>query len=684
MNNSKRDGEPQSSRRPSSSSLGDLIRSAFAGSPDAREAYKKLRTTYEKDEYRGVFPSSMFRVERRAVGAVRSRERVFFYSINEESICFVRNLWFVHQFLSRPAEVVRFLKTTKSEERRKMFEQRFEQLKALGSAYAKWLNQAAGISRKMGNFNPTKTELFAASEGSPDLGEVKSSSVTPTGSAAVADMIREVEQRASYQAGNPDDACEKALYFLALGRPDIGEIIAREVLAENPEHAVALYTNALFLLDASERHERQAFIHDTMHPHELEPVESEEFAHVERHAEESRQVWEKQSRAFLLMLKARRNWPKRFSVKCYELSPEMWQHRVEEWILRQAASRLAGDSRGLGLPNPNDAKAALGMLREVIADIWKVQGRSFFRSAWFGGLGRFIIVAAHVHEDVARDCLKGMEAALGRSIVIEPDLIWREFDMELPISQEPTWAETLIPALKNAHFCGALYAMRPPAEAANLLRLVAHTGLRDEYDRRTAMRSLMVRAVVLGFVRHGCLTQAIELCRDMVERRDWPATSTGEKLQSTWRYAEVYLYFEASRAAFEAKDPETAAKQAGRAIEQATGSLETIAGERPLVVFINRDEDAVTGDPGDFLCGQPNVVTDSNPSDIFPPAIPGLWVRVSHKPCWDDFVKWAETESVGCKSVLLAYGLWLAKEHGQKKLLLSRCNAFAAKLALRK
>lgn len=150
------------------------------------------------------------------------------------------------------------------------------------------------------------------------------------------------------------------------------------------------------------------------------------------------------------------------------------------------------------------------------------------------------------------------------------------------------------------------------------------------------------------------------------------------------RYAEVYLYFEASRAAFEAKDLETAAKQAGRAIELATGSLEKIAGEKPMVVFTNRDEDDVTRDLGDFIFGQPNVVTDSKPTDIFPPPIPGLWARDSHKPCWDDFVKWTETESAGYKSVLLAYGLWLAKEHGQKELLLPRCNVLAAKLALGK
>jgi hypothetical protein len=167
-------------------------------------------------------------------------------------------------------------------------------------------------------------------------------------------------------------------------------------------------------------------------------VESEEFAHVERRAEESRQAREKQSQAFLLMLKARRSWPERFAIKCYELSPAMWQHKIEAWILRQAAIRLVGDSKGLGFMNSRDSGTSLKILRGIVADIWKIQGRSFFRSTWFGGLGHFIIVTAHVHEDVATSCLKNLEEALGRSKAIEPDLIWREFDMELPIPHEPT------------------------------------------------------------------------------------------------------------------------------------------------------------------------------------------------------------------------------------------------------
>ena len=418
-----------------------------------------------------------------------------------------------------------------------------------------------------------------------------------------------------------------------------------------------------------------------MHPHDLEPIESEEFYHADRHAKEGLQALEKESQAFLLMLKARQNWPKRFHIHCYDLSPDMWQHKVEKWILRRAARCLTDDSTGLTLPKREDAQSALKMLRWIIADIWKVQGRSFFLSAWFGGLGHFIIVSAHVHKEVARACLNKLEIALGHPKPQESDLIWREYAMELPVSQEPTLAETLIPGVKNSHFCQAVFAMRPVAEAADLLRRVTQAGVCDELDRRTVMRSMTMREVVLSFVRHGCLSQAIELCREMVERSDWPATKTGEKLRTCWSYSNVFLLFEDSRAAFEKKDMPTAVKQAELALQLATDLLTSIADEKPLLKYIEPDEDGWLETFGDFLCGQPNIVTDTSPTDFFPPVTRWNPLQVGHKPCWDNFVKWSETEYRGGKSLLLAYGHWLSKKHGQSESLLSICDEFAEKLS---
>lgn len=198
-----------------------------------------------------------------------------------------------------------------------------------------------------------------------------------------------------------------------------------------------------------------------------------------------------------------------------------------------------------------------------------------------------------IHKDVARACLNELDIALEHPKSQESDLIWREFDMELPISQEPTLAETLILAVKNFHFCQAVFEMRPSTEAASLLQRVTQAGLRNELDRRIVMRSLTMCGLVLNFAHRRCLAQAIELCREMAERHDWPATNTSEKLQACWRYGTVLFLFEHSRAAFEENDMPTAAKHAGLALQIAADSLAAIAHEKPLLKFIERDEDGI-------------------------------------------------------------------------------------------
>jgi hypothetical protein len=178
----------------------------------------------------------------------------------------------------------------------------------------------------------------------------------------------------------------------------------------------------------------------------------------------------------------------------------------------------------------------------------------------------------------------------------------------------------------------------------------------------------------------GDLAQATRLCGEMADHGDWPSTETGQKLQACWRYAVVLLLFDSARAAFETNDIPTAAKQACLALERATDSLEAIAGDKPLLKFIEEDDYGVTETVGDFLCRQSNIVTDTNPLDFFPPATPSTLRQLGHKPCWDDFMKWSEAELRGGKSPLLTYGLWLAQQHGQRELLLPQCEAFASAL----
>src|SRR5205823_12750303 len=112
-----------------------------------------------------------------------------------------------------------------------------------------------------------------------------------------------------------------------------------------------------------------------------------------------------------------------------------------------------------------------------------------------------------------------------------------------PVSQEPTLAETLLPAVANSCFCRAVFKVKSEGDAAAMLRRIIQLGLSDERDRRTAMRSLTMRAVVLNIAQGGDLAQAVSLCREMAEHHDWPPTETGEKLQRCWRYSIVRLLF---------------------------------------------------------------------------------------------------------------------------------------------
>lgn len=675
-----------------SNSFRELIDLALDGSPDITKAYDQLRTTYLKEvefkqdgkpkkQYWKIFPDSVLCVQERPRSHPGERERVrdFYFSTNPAAICFVRNLWFAHQFFSKPIEVERFLTATKPDERSKMFARRFEELKTLAGTYDGWLRAAGRISSEMGKFNPLKTDLLATSQDTSGLPEATTPSLASQGSAAVADLIREVEQRASYQAGSPDDASEKALYFLALGRPDIGEAIAKEVLDENPGHAVALYTNAVLLLDASQRHQKQAFVHDIMHPHDLTPVEAEEQWHADRHADESRLAWEKASRAFLLVLKARQSWPAKFPIKHYELAPENWRHRVDKWLFGQAADRIGVSPSTLNLPSSSEADGALTSLTEIVAEVWTKEGRSMFWPLGADFLSHFIIVAARVHADAARDCLNKLGTALNRQQPDETQRVWRGLWVVFPVAQEPSLAEALLPAVGSPYFCRAVFALKPNAEAAALLQRITQAGLANERDRRMVMRSLSLRTVILNLIRGGAFAEAAQLCREMAESNDWPATETGRTLQACWRYNIVRVFFEASRAALEASDIETAAAQATHALQQAHDTLETIAGEMSLLKFIESDEDGDTEVLGDFLFKQPNIITDAHSADFFIPRAPWDHFRPQPKTRWGDFLTWLKDEGQDVP-MLIAYCQWLSGQCGNEGVLLPSCEMLLAKL----
>jgi hypothetical protein len=693
MNKIKKSEDNRPKRKPKSNSFGDLVQSAIRDGTEAEKAYRQLRTTYLKEVklkdkprklYWKIFPRSILRVEERPfnhqVEGERERTRDFRFSVNAQARNFVRNLWFAHQFFSKPAEVERFLGPSTRSERQKLFQCRSDELQTLAGTYLRWSSTAEQMRQQLENFDPEDSDLLSFLEDVKGPGAATAKSPASVGSAAVADLIREVEQRASYKAGNPEDACEKALYFYALGRPDIGQAIAREVLEENPGHAVALYANAVFLLNASERHQHQALIHDIMHPHDLTPIEPEEFFHAERHVEESLRAEEKAAQAFLLMLKARQNWPKKFLIKCYELAPAAWLDKVDEWLMRQAVARLAADPRSLAFSNAKDAHTGRESLKLIIPLILSLRGRALFVASAADFLRRLVIVAAHVHSDRAVDCISGLEAALEGRKSGDSRWRWEYYHMDLPVSADPTFAASLIPAATDPRFCQAVFAVKPEADAINLLAWIMEIGMKDERDRVVTIWSLKVRDSLLNITRGAGMDRAVEICLEMQQRHDWPDSETGKKLQCSWLYGAVMLLFESSRVAFETSDLAKAVKQAVRAIRLAVDSLPTIAHDLPLFKFYVEDEDGVFEDMGDFFYRQPNIVTDVKGSDYCLVPMNSYPFPGSENPCWNDFTEWSCSGPSEGKPVLLAYGLWLWEKWVQDIDLRHACDDLAESL----
>jgi hypothetical protein len=660
--------------------LGVIVRRALSDQENVEESYRILRTTYLKPQYSRVFPKAIFRKENRPWLHEESRKVDYELLDNRFGRCFIRNLWFAHQFLPRPRDVVKFLTATEPEQHSKMFEQRFTQLNALAAIYQGWLKKEADISQKVARFEPTKIDLLTIVNTSPSSTPMKTIATILPGSAAVADLIRGVEQRASYKAGNSKDSCEKALYFLALGRPDIAQAIVNEVLAENPDDAVALYANAVLHLNASRRNQRQALIHDVMHPHGLEPLEAEEFYHADRYAEESMESWKHESQAFLLMLKALQNWPAKFSIKCYDLAPDMWKSRVVDWIILQAASRLNLRGDQLSLPEPQDTKLALNALRQLIPVIMKDRGRDLFQPDSVVFLTRFITVASCLEPELACNCLRQLIEAVAKP---RQEKVKRASETNWPylmVSPEPTLAEKLLSSIKSPAFCRVVFNLLSKQEAGSLLWHIAEIGLSDKQQRLFADESIDAREVVLNLLDGDGYDEAADICRGMIEKARRSRTELGKQLESCWNYSLLLIFFRSAKAALDANNLAEAAESAAYSLEHAFNSFATIAENKPLVKFIESDEDGDFEVMGDFLTRRPSILADAKPMDFDAPT--DRWSRFQGglKGHWGDFDKWAAKNSGQETPLLIAFGHWLVIRHGQDRLL-PLCDNLAMKRA---
>lgn len=672
-----------------SNSLGDLVNQAITPAVEAKKAYAELKGTYLKEvkpkdgrpgrKYWEVFPEAVLRVKEKPKihEAEHERSREFIFSLKDDAVHFVRNLWFAHEFFKEPLKVLKFMGPLKSGEASRLFRERLEELEARAQTYGRWSENAERMVRLLGKFKPTKVDLLRASQ-SPVTGDQRGQPLEETvGSPAVADLIQEVEERASYRAGNPDDACEKALYFLALGRPEIAHRIAREVLGPNPDHPIALYANAVVLLDASERHQKKAFMHDVMHPHDLPPLEAEEHYHADRHEQESLAAWEKAGEAFVLMLKAYENWPNRFGIKRYEFEPVMWQHRVEGWILRSGAARVTEDPTGLGLMKQQETADARATLTRVVAKLWKEQRGSVYDAFRPDRLRDFLVLASHLNVALARECLRGLDRALSAKAVDGRESYW-ERHIWLPIGPEASLAEGLCGAPGDAEFCRSVFRCLGALDGMKFLRGIEQLGNAQRLDRLHAAHSIALRHQVSFHARSESWREGLEVCRSMAEDHAWPESELGRKLRSCWRYGLIILLFEGSRLMFKENEPGEAAELMVRALEKVDAWFGEITGEQPMVRFWECDENAEWETVGDFLLRQSNCLTGGTISQCngtnngVIPKLQAGW--------WDEFLRWAEGNGYGEAPVLLAYAGWLRHKIPGATELVHWCRALEARL----
>jgi len=672
-----------------SNSLGDLVNRAITPAAEAKKAYAELKGTYLKEvkpkdggpgrKYWEVFPQPVLRVKEKPKihEEEHERSREFIFSLKDDAVRFVRNLWFAHEFFKEPLKVLKFMGALKAGEASRLFRERLEELEARAQTYGRWSANAERIVELLGKFNPTKVDLLRASQSPVAVEQPDQPLAASVGSPAVADLIQEVEERASFRGGNPDDACEKALYFLALGRPEIADRIAREVLEANPDHPIALYANAVVLLDASERHQKRAFMHDVMHLHDLPPLEAEEHYHADRHEQESLASWEKAARAFVLILKAYENWPNRFGIKRYEFEPVMWQHRIEGWILRRGAARVTEDPTGLGLMKEQEAAAARAALTRVVSKLWKEQRRSIYDAFRPDRLRDFLVLASHLNVALARECLRGLDGVLSAKAVEGRESHWEQY-IWLPVGPEASLAEGLCGALGDAEFCRSVFRCLGAAEGMKFLRGIEQLGNARRLDRLDAAHSIALRHQVSCHARPESWREGLEMCRSMAEDYAWPESELGKKLRSCWRYGLVLFLFEGSRLVFKENEPREAAELMVRALERVDAWFVEITGEQPMLRFWECDENADWEIVGDFLLRQPNCLTGGTiprwggPKDGVIPKLQVGW--------WDEFVRWTEGKGYSEAPVLLAYTRWLRYKMPEATELERRCRALEARL----
>jgi hypothetical protein len=642
-------------------SFGRLINSALENEKTEPGKKEDLRQTWSKKEYRIVFPKALFQESENGPGAEGSRNVRLLFCDNGKGECFVRNLWFAHNFFSKPAEVIEFLAGA-THDRIRIFQRRLAELEGLKSSYDDFVAKGARIRTKLKAFDPIRMDLLAIrTRQSPSKVQSVSSSFSP--SAAIADLIRGIEERASYKAGNPVDACEKALYFYELGHSDIANSIVDDVRMRNPDSSEALFTKAVLLLNAADKHASMAFQHDVMFPSDLEPLDSEEFWHRDQANEQRHKAVEAAEESFQLLLKARLNWPENFRLRFSHLEPAFWQYRIEEFLLGAAVSRVSSLFAGIRCPpslsdvaeTTQASKKSSDQIRRLIEEVSKSRGRSLFSACHASTLCNLLIIASRLSPELGKNCLATLQSVLD-SGEMESKVYRNNGRFQLPFDKGNEFADALYEQFGNGIVYQALRRLVTPETLSSLLERIETQSTLYRQDQILLRDSFAARAWILAANAEG-----LGICEKLLEKWNWPSTELGQTLRRCWRYSYVLLLLEASCAAFNNNNKNEAVKSAEKALANTELWFDDLKGEKPLLQY-DDGEDFV---PKDWLHGEPNIITD--------PDSYGFWLNdtvffsLKIEPVPEQFQDWMKGNSEQLP-FLSAYATWLADQPGGNKL----------------
>ncbi|HWQ91087.1 MAG TPA: hypothetical protein VN673_05410 [Clostridia bacterium] len=656
--------------------LSELVHNSVEVGQNPKGASRELRQTYQKREYLAVWPKWMVRVERRTILTEDSRKRDFTFLDNKNTRCFVRNLWFLHQFFTRRKDVLRFINSAKPEERVRLFADRAKELGSLSAVYNHWSASAKTLFPNIRSFDSTKTDLLELIEAQREMVSIEPPAERAQ-SSALADAIREVESRATYIQGDPKDACERALYFLELGSLEIAQTIARAELEEHPDDPVALYTNAVLSVESSKRHSQEAFLHETLHDPSLTPITAEEQWHSDRHDEAMLKAWQASENAFQLLLRCWQNWPEKFKINAWRLRPELWREQIEDVILRKAAIRYSHGRGSSGLTSMKQAQEEQATVGELVRHVLQKREKYLCKPFSVPALRDIIVVAASLWPEGGRKCLENLETAVLGDV--DKPSTWMEgpSGVDLPISEDPTLSEALLGLGRDKSFCQAVVTLLGASEAITLIESFEKKGELRRCERDLARRSLTVRQILAGRpLNIQGVWEALQICRSLLPEYVDATTPLTVNLRCWWRYSVVRLLFEASCLHAQAGDSAQAVAKAEGALDLARSWFADISDPRTMARFWDVDEDGETESSGDFLRRLQNIVIDSESLD-----------RTEGRPEWmsqysvsppREFIAWVNEREDQGLPLLITYLHWLSEKVGMPDGLRSKIRQLEA------